>query len=125
MKVRIFRNISQKNNKPYWSITGKNYKDSNDKINYYFNFTKDSGEPMPTSMTAQNGNQYQYAEIDILEGQFGCYKGQPQITIFKYVQNPLNNDKMEHLPINNNNMMGGKAIQVGEEVIDTDALPFY
>lgn len=93
MQTKIFKGIS-KAGKPYWYIPATNYKDKNDKLNYYVSFTKDSGYPTTEKAKSQSGFEYEYAEIDVLQMYFGCFGGKPQITIAKWVAK--NNQKQSN-----------------------------
>lgn len=82
MKIKIFKGVS-KAGKEYYYIPATNFKDKNDKLNYYVSFAKDCGVPQFQTGLSKNGSNYYYADVDVLQMYFGCFNGKPQITIAK------------------------------------------
>lgn len=119
MKIRLFKGIS-KNGKIYWSMTGKNYKDANDKITYFVRFAK-CNDPQPINEISKNGNKYSYADIDVQEMSFECFNHTPQLTIFNYTQDETSVFNQETNEIDTS-MMGGQTPEINGEQAD---LPFY
>ena len=123
MKIKLFRGMG-KNGKPYWSMTGKNYKDSNDKITYFVRFAK-CEEPTPNTQISKSGTQYQYADLDVEEMSFECYNHTPQLTIFKYSQDETSIFNQDTNEIDTS-MFGGEKSKSGEYVdVKSEDLPFY
>lgn len=120
MKLRVFKGIG-KNGKAYWSISGKNYKDINDKITYFVRFAK-CNEPSAINGVSKNGTTYSYADIDVEEMKFECYNQTPQLSIFKYTQDETSIYNQETNEIDTS-MMGGQTPEIDGE--EQEELPFY
>ncbi|MBQ0112056.1 MAG: hypothetical protein KBT03_02905 [Bacteroidales bacterium] len=125
MKLRIFRSTS-KNGKQYWNIPATNYKNPQDKLTYFVGFSKDAGEPTPNTAIAKSGNNYYYADIDVLEMKFSCFNGSPQLSIFKWVESK--EPVIEQVSMANKMAQSQwveKPKQDNQVVIESDDLPFY
>lgn len=116
---RIFQGMS-KANKPYYYISETNYKNAEDKLNFYVSFAKMIVEPTPHKAIAKSGNNYKFIDIEEADCSLGVYNGKPQITIFNY------KIKEDSGVFEDTSKFGGESSKLGGEInIEQQDLPFY
>lgn len=108
MKQRIFSRGKG------WYIPCTNYNDQNDKC--YVNVGFKKGEK--PDYQAAGDNPFVFIDIDIIEWKLNCYKGKPEMFVFKY-EYIQPNGEMREVEKEDGKMFGAANL------INPDDLPFY